>query len=388
MKKFLLSVVTLLAVTMTSAQAQSVLGDLDDDGRVTVDDISILIDYYLNGGEEPDTTEVVVVDTVFVEPITTWGLPLAALKNQMAEGFAGYDVANEEDGAVTYMGTGETAALTYTYYFNNDVLVGCEAFLFGVTGEAVDAQLQAGYNIVIDRDTLKAYLSEDYATVVFMQPIVYGEDTYYSVTYYDYDYLYGGDDFYMPYTEWGTELDAVKDTLTAWGYGDPYREGEDSDGNDYLLYLVGNYEGDYYFFDENQQLAQVQQLFIDLYSLEDMTEFFSEQLGWTYDGERTVGEGDETFTVVDFLSPDENTWATMFEETVNDEDGDYSILYILYYEVYKGGDEEGTEAKSRIKSTRMVSFKGKDLKKEIPAQMIRKAKVSKKAAGLKDLIKK
>ena len=375
MKKFLLSAVTFMAVTMISAQTKSVPGDLDGDGKITVDDITTLIDWYLNDG--PDKP---VVEPVFDEPITEWGTPMAAVKNLMAD----YQLVNEEDGELTYMGTGN--AITYRFYFDgNNNLYGSEVLVGMVTGEQIDAQLQTNYMVASQTDSVSYYFSEDGATVVILTPMVYGSETYYSVTYVDYNAIFG-DDIYLPYLEWGAERESVKDTLAAWGYGEPYYDYDDPEYEYQLTYFVGNYQADSYFFYTDSTittplLVEVQQMFVD-YTVEELSEIFTTELGYTYDGERVIGEEGEEYTVYDFLSPDEITYASMIEQTVEDEDGDYTLVYIIYYPNF--GDEE---AKSRTGNARNLLSHVKDVKKMVPAKMVRTAQISKKVAGLKNLKK-
>jgi hypothetical protein len=378
MKKFLLSVVTLLSVTMISAQAQTkaVLGDLDGDGKVTVDDITTLIDYYLN----PQPVE--PAEIVFEEPSTAWGTPLATVKNAMAD----YEQVNEadEDGLLTLTYMGKDNALTYTYTFLNDQLVGSSALVGNVTMEQVDAQLQNTYELRIQSDTLNAYLSEDGATVVFVSPMEYGNTVYFNVVYYDYNALYPDTQFYLPYLGFGSEREAVKDTLTAWGYGDPYRDYEGDPEYEYsLMYLVSNNQADYYYFYADSVittpiLSDVQQLFVDV-TVEEMSEIFTTELGYTYEGERVVQNG--ATTVYDFLSPDETIMVTMLEESVSDEDGDYQLLYVLYYPYYSD-EEGGEEAKSRTGKAQKLISHVKDAQKMMPAKMVFKAKAFNKIKKL------
>jgi hypothetical protein len=378
MKKFLLSVVTLLSVTMISAQAQTkaVLGDLDGDGKVTVDDITTLIDYYLN----PQPVE--PAETVFEEPSTAWGTPLATVKNAMAD----YEQVNEadEDGLLTLTYMGKDNALTYTYTFLNDQLVGSSALVGNVTMEQVDAQLQNTYTPAIQSDTLNAYLSEDGTTVVFVSPMEYGNTVYFNVVYYDYNALYPDTQFYLPYLGFGSEREAVKDTLTAWGYGDPYRDYEGDPEYEYsLMYIVSNNQADYYYFYADSVittpiLSDVQQLFVDV-TVEEMSEIFTSELGYTYEGERVVQNG--ATTVYDFLSPDETIMVTMLEESVSDKDGDYQLLYVLYYPYYSD-EEGGEEAKSRTGKAQKLISHVKDAQKMMPAKMVFKAKAFNKIKKL------
>jgi len=378
MKKFLLSVVTLLTVTMISAQAQTkaVLGDLDGDGKVTVDDITTLIDYYLN----PQPVE--PAEIVFEEPSTAWGTPLATVKNAMAD----YEQVNEKDadGLLTLTYMGKDNALTYTYTFLNDQLVGSSALVGNVTMEQVDAQLQNTYTPAIQSDTLNAYLSEDGATVVFVSPMEYGNTVYFNVQYYDYNALYPDTQFYLPYLGFGSEREAVKDTLTAWGYGEPYVDNEGDPEYEYrLMYLVSNNQADYYYFYADSVittpiLSDVQQLFVDV-TVEEMSEIFTTELGYTYEGERVVQNG--ATTVYDFLSPDETIMVTMLEESVSDEDGDYQLLYVLYYPYYSD-EEGGEEAKSRTGNAQKLISHVKDAQKMMPAKMVFKAKAFNKIKKL------
>ena len=380
MKKFLLSVVTLLSVTMISAQAQTkaVLGDLDGDGKVTVDDITTLIDYYLN----PQPVE--PAETVFEEPSTAWGTPLATVKNAMAD----YEQVNEadEDGLLTLTYMGKDNALTYTYTFLNDQLVGSSALVGNVTMEQVDAQLQNTYTPVIQSDTLNAYLSEDGATVVFVSPMEYGNTVYFNVQYYDYNALYPDTQFYLPYLGFGSEREAVKDTLTAWGYGEPYVDNEGDAEYEYsLMYLVSNNQADYYYFYADSVittpvLSDVQQLFIDV-TVEEMSEIFTSELGYTAEGERVIGAEGEEVTVYDFLSPDETIMVTMLEDSVSDESGDYQLLYVLYYPYYSD-EEGGEEAKSRTGKAQKLISHVKDAQKMMPAKMVFKAKAFNKIKKL------
>ena len=380
MKKFLLSVVTLLSVTMISAQAQTkaVLGDLDGDGKVTVDDITMLIDYYLN----PQPVE--PAEIVFDEPSTAWGTPLATVKNAMAD----YEQVNEadEDGLLTLTYMGKDNALTYTYTFYNDQLVGSSALVGNVTIEQVDAQLQNTYEPRIQSDTLNAYLSEDGATVVFVSPMEYGNTVYFNVEYYDYNALYPDTQFYLPYLGFGSEREAVKDTLTAWGYGDPYRDYEGDPEYEYsLMYLVSNNQADYYYFYADSVittpiLSDVQQLFVDV-TVEEMSGLFTSELGYTYEGERVIGAEGEEVTVYDFLSPDETIMVTMLEESFSDEDGDYNLVYVIYYPYYSD-EEGGEEAKSRTGKAQKLISHVKDAQKMMPAKMVFKAKAFNKIKKL------
>lgn len=373
MKKFLLSVVTLLMVTTVSAQDVNVLGDIDGDGRITVDDITMLIDIYLNDDVNPEPP--VKVDTVFTEPITQWGMPIAAVKTQMGDA----EILNEADGVLTYM-VGANNVMTAQYFFDdNSQLYGSAVLVTDVTGEAIDAQLSAGYIKVSESDTLNLYISEDSATVVMLEPMTYGSITYYQVQYYDYNALFPSADFYEPYLGWGTDRAAVKDTLAAWGYGDPYSESLEADYYYNVRYLVSNYEMDTYMFDDNLKLDYIQQMFVG-FDREALQEYMVSELGYQYLGstEIPVEEGDPIVAYY-LATPDGLTMLAMYEEVESDEDGEYTLLFIEYFPT-PDDEEGGEEAKSRNGKVLKAALKNKAIAKTLPAQMKHIA-IAKKAAS-------
>ena len=71
----------------------------------------------------------------------------------------------------------------------------------------------------------------------------------------------------------------------------------------------------------------------------------TEELGYTFDGQRTIE--DEDLVVYDYITADGTSWVTMYEEAYSDEEyGDYTILTLAFYENIPEEEEE-TRAKSR-----------------------------------------
>lgn len=373
MKKFLLSVVTLLMVTTVSAQDVNVLGDIDGDGRITVDDITRLIDIYLNDDVNPEPP--VKVDTVFTEPITQWGMPIAAVKTQMGDA----EILNEADGVLTYM-VGANNVMTAQYMFDdNSQLYGSAVLVTDVAGEAIDAQLSASYVKVSESDTLNLYISEDAATIVMLQPMTYGNITYYQVQFYDYNALFPSADFYEPYLGWGTDRAAVKDTLASWGLDTPYYESLEDSAYYQIRYLVSDYEIDTYMFDHNQKLDYVQQMFVG-FDREALQEYMVSELGYQYLGstEIPMEEGDPLVAYY-LTTPDGLTMLAMYEIVESGEDGEYTLLFIEYFQAPEE-EEGGEEAKSRNGKVLKTVLKNKAIAKTLPAKM-KNIAIAKKAAS-------
>ena len=360
-------------VTTVSAQDVNVLGDIDGDGRITVDDITRLIDIYLNDDVNPEPP--VKVDTVFTEPITQWGMPIAAVKTQMGDA----EILNEADGVLTYM-VGANNVMTAQYMFDdNSQLYGSAVLVTDVAGEAIDAQLSASYVKVSESDTLNLYISEDAATIVMLQPMTYGNITYYQVQFYDYNALFPSADFYEPYLGWGTDRAAVKDTLASWGLDTPYYESLEDSAYYQIRYLVSDYEIDTYMFDHNQKLDYVQQMFVG-FDREALQEYMVSELGYQYLGstEIPMEEGDPLVAYY-LTTPDGLTMLAMYEIVESGEDGEYTLLFIEYFQAPEE-EEGGEEAKSRNGKVLKTVLKNKAIAKTLPAKM-KNIAIAKKAAS-------
>jgi len=336
MKKLLLSVVAMLMVTM--AGAQELMKVQLANGTVLELNVDSIKSIYF---EEKSAPEVEPAD--FTDPITTWGLSPAEVKALMV----GFTLENEEDGTLQYGGQKKELAISYQFDAYNELVYSCVILdAEDVTAEAVDAKIQQSYVLINETDDgTKVYMSTDYETVVFFSAETDEDGTTYYVEYISYAYLMSNSTYFTePYLGWGTDREAVKDTLAQRGY-ELYKE-YDTANNYYALAYYGNDQEGliYYMFDDNKKLDYVQLLFEDI-SIEDMGSFMTEELGYTFDGQRTIE--DEDLVVYDYITADGTSWVIMYEEAYSDEEyGDYTILTLAFYENIPEEEEE-TRAKSR-----------------------------------------
>lgn len=362
MKKLLLSVVAMLMVTM--AGAQEIMKVQLSNGSVLELNVDSIKSIYF---EEKTAPAVEPAD--YTDPITEWGTPLATVKTQMA----GFTLAYEEEGSlISLIYEGQKKEIAIGYYFDaTNSLYASYVMLSAddVTAEAVDAKLQeTNYYVNETGDGTKLYLSADFSTVIYFYAETEDEETYYTVEYVSYDYLYNqGPYFTEPYMGWGTDREAVKDTLEQRGY-ELYTEYDNADDY-YALAYYGNDQEEliYYLFDDDKKLDDVQIIFENI-SVADMGDFMTEELGYTFDEQRTIESAN--LVVYDYITADGKSWVTMYEKSYEDEEyGEYTLLYLEFYE--KTADEE---AKSRL-GNNVSQLKSKMHKFNMSASQMRTLKL-------------
>ena len=239
---------------------------------------------------------------LFEEPYLVWNASKTTVKGYMKQ----YTLHSETESILQYEGKYKERFVAYLFD-ENALLYSAEVAIptSKTTLDEINSQLKKTYELVDDSDGRWNYVSSDRTTVVIVSQNT--ERGLYYIDYISAEYLLRlyGNFFEEPYLSWGAARSNVKMQVGGMGYT-LYTESTKASDHYYLVYEGKNRETmNVYYFDNSQRLNQVQIVFSGS-MVDELAEFVTSELGYTYQG--TSSDGTEHY----FLTPNRLSTAIIY----------------------------------------------------------------------------